>query len=217
MTQFTDGVTLTTKVIAILRKAPVNGEDPRDCPVVWAEDLGPNIVTKTARHCMGAWCADPGGMVASNSYSKANNWYVGSISVGENNSGVNPNAATTAATADDTELNQELATTLKPLANPPRKNASDPFSAITDILDPEYTHIAWVAFYDTAEANFPIKEVGLWVSENGSPTTNPSGDMTPSSPGGLPSRGPLMSRKILATTIHKTPDFTLEFVWAWMF
>jgi len=238
MPRYEDKVSMNTKVIAILRKAPKAGEHPLSCQVVEERDFGPNLVTKVGRHLMAAWCSNtadvqPSGWTTkgpllgtSNRYSKANNWFVGAMSVGTNDSGSNTRAGTSVV-AGDLELNNEYANTFIELQSAVHKDQSGGlFTGLSDLADAAYTQIAWRGLYSATQANTTINEVGLWIPAG---TTNPEGNSIhnadPSNLGHISKdttqvmaeRGPLVARKVLTSGIAKTSDFTLEFRWVWIF
>ena len=192
-----------TKVLAIKRKPTPPGVDPRQGEVIEVIDLGENVLTKMGRHVMGALLAGPGPaqLPAGNTYLQSDGWYLKYMTVG---------SGSTAANADDTELESEDTTSLKELLQAHGDELGNAFAGLGDTGLSYYTQIAWRVLYAAGEANGEIRELALWFADG---ATNPSGDH----PTATPTRGRAASRKVLSGVIEKTGDFTLEFIWIYIY
>ena len=207
--KLTDSASPTgTRVLAIKRH-PVTLES------LGVLDLGPNVLTQKGRHVLMAKMAGtgPAQLPAGNTYLATNNWNLGFMSLGSNNT---PGAPADTA---DLKLDTELVGSLKTLTAPAAGDVDETtntilaFTGLGDTGLSYFTHVAWRCLYLAGEGNGDIREVGLWVQAG---TSNPAGDFTPSSPVGLAVRGPLMSRKVLSGTVTKNASFALEFVWVYI-
>ena len=201
-----------TKVLAVMRKAVPEGQDPRTGELIEVQNLGPNVLTLKGRHVLMANMApangETGQLPAANRYGHTNNWYLKYMSVGT--------GTDAADTADDYTDFTEVYGTRKEFTSESvgdvdeSDNSIIPFSEIEETDDATYTHIAWRCMYNSGEADgVAISEVGLWFADA---TSSPEGDITINDD----VRGPLAARKVLPTVINKSTSFSLEFIWVWM-
>ena len=199
-----------TQVFAIMRKATPEGVHPYEGEVLEVRDLGHNVLTEKGRHIMAAKMAGgkAGGsaqLPAGNTYAEGDGWYIEYMSLGANDSpGTSPDST-------NTVLDNEDSTSLKALTSAAEGDKNgNPFTGLGDTGLSYYTHVAWKCLYTSGEANGDIRELGLWIADG---TSDPSGDV----PAVSPTRGPLVSRKVLSGLIEKTTDISLEFIWVYIY